>query len=83
MNVRPGHDARRGLSLIELVVVIAIILLLALGVFWVASKVRALVVALDPDGVKHVEGGSEKPEDKPPEKPDQQVPGDKKETPPK
>lgn len=85
--MRQRHHDRRGLSLIELVVVIAIILLLALGVFWVASKVRALVVALDPDGVKHVEGGSEKPEDKPPEKPpekpDQQVPGDKKETPPK
>lgn len=69
---------RRGLSLIELVVVIAIVLLLALAVFWVASKVRALVVALDPEGVKRIEGRSDTPE-----KPDQQAPGDKKETPPK
>lgn len=78
-----SRTSRRGLSIIELVVVIAIILLLALAVFWVASKVRALVVALDPEGVKRVEGGDNKPEDKPPEKPDQQAPGDKKETPPK
>jgi prepilin-type N-terminal cleavage/methylation domain-containing protein len=74
---------RRGLSLIELVVVIAIILLLGLAVFWVASKVRALVVALDPDGAKAVQGPSEKPAEKPVEKPDQQVPSDKKESPPK
>lgn len=86
-NLAANARSRRGLSLIELVVVIAIILLLALGVFWVASKVRALVVALDPDGVKHVEGRTDgptdKPDDKPPEKPDQQAPGDKKEAPPK
>lgn len=82
---------RRGLSLIELVVVIAIILLLGLAVFWVASKVRALVVALAPEGVKANEGRSDKPDDKPPqkipetppEKPDQQTPGDKKEAAPK
>ena len=74
---------RRGLSLIELVVVIAIILLLALAVLWVASKVRALVVALDPDGAKSVEGRTDTPNDKPVEKPDQQVPSDKKESPPK
>jgi prepilin-type N-terminal cleavage/methylation domain-containing protein len=83
--------ARHGLSIIELVVVIAIILLLALAVFWAASKVRALVVALDPEAAKRVEGRSDKPEEKPPEKapeqapekPDQQTPGDKKEAPPK
>lgn len=82
---------RQGLSLIELVVVIAIILLLALAVFWAASKVRALVVALDPQRAKAIEGRSDKPDDKPPEKapeqtpekPDQQTPGDKKEAPPK
>ena len=74
---------RRGLSLVELVVVIAIILLLALAVLWVASKVRALVVALDPDGAKAVEGRTDTPNDNPTEKPDQQVPSDKKESPPK
>lgn len=74
---------RRGLSLIELVVVIAIILLLGLAVIWVASKVRALVVALDPGGVKAAEGRSDKPSEKPSDKPDQTTPGDKKETPPK
>ncbi|MBY0113095.1 MAG: prepilin-type N-terminal cleavage/methylation domain-containing protein [Phycisphaerales bacterium] len=81
------HFPRRGLTLIELVVVIAIILLLALAVFWVASKVRALVVALDPEGVRRIEGRGEKPPDKPDDKPsdkhDQPTPGDKKETPPK
>lgn len=83
--------SQRGLSIIELVVVIAIILLLALAVFWAASKVRALVVALDPEAAKRVEGRTDKPNDKPPdtapekapEKPDQQTPGDKKESPPK
>jgi prepilin-type N-terminal cleavage/methylation domain-containing protein len=78
-----SRTSRRGLSIIELVVVIAIILLLALAVFWVASKLRALVVALDPNGVKTVEGRNDTPNDKPNEKPDQQIPGDKKETPPK
>lgn len=83
MDIRHRHHDRRGLSLLELVVVIAIILLLAISVFWIGSKVRSLVVALEPDGVKRVEGGSEKPDDKPPAEPDQQVPGEKKETPPK
>jgi hypothetical protein len=75
--------SRYVLSIIELVVAIAIILLLALAVFWIGSKVRALVVALDPEAAKRVEGRSDKPDDKPSEKPDQQTPGDKKESPPK
>lgn len=80
------RPVRRGFSIIELVVVIAIILLLALALFWVASRVRALVVALDPNGGSHVEGRgepSDKPDDKPTEKPDQQVPSDKKQAPPR
>jgi prepilin-type N-terminal cleavage/methylation domain-containing protein len=72
-------STRRGLTLIELVVVIAIVLLLALSLFWIGSKVRALVVALDPAGVKAREGAG----DKLAEKPDTKAPGDKKESPPK
>lgn len=69
----------RGLTLIELVVVIAIILLLALSVFWLAAKVRSLVVALDPEGVKRVEGRNDKPN----EKPDEKAPNDTKQSPSK